>query len=74
MADQLLIGNGEGNGEFGGCHFTVRKWRWARALTEIFGRRRVPKISEGLSIFIYYELWVGRWIPGDGPVLPRPLS
>ena len=38
-------------------------------MTEIFGRRRVPKIADGLSIISYYELWVGRWIPGDGPVL-----
>ena len=38
-------------------------------MTEIFGRRRVPKIAKRLSTFIYYELWVGRGIPGDGPVL-----
>ena len=37
-------------------------------MTEIFGRRRVPKIADGLSIFIYYELRLGRGIPGDGPV------
>ena len=34
-----------------------------------FGRRRVPKIVDGLTIFIYCELQKGRWIPGDGPVL-----
>ena len=34
-----------------------------------FGRRRVPKIAEGLTIFTYSELQKGRWIPGDGPVL-----
>ena len=42
-------------------------------MTEIFGRRRVPKIADGLSRFIYYELWVGRWIPDDGPALPIRL-
>ena len=36
----------------------------------IFGRRRVPKISRGLSIFIYCELWAGRGIPVDAPVFP----
>ena len=34
-----------------------------------FGRRRVPKIVDGLTIFIYCELQKGRWIPGDGPEL-----
>ena len=36
---------------------------------ESFGRRRVPKIVDGLTIFIYCELQKGRWIPGDGPEL-----
>ena len=38
--------------------------------TRIFGRRRVPKIADGLSIFIYFYLEAGRAIPGDGPVSP----
>ena len=42
----------------------------ARRVTGLFGRRRVPKISKGLSIFIYCELWVGRGIPVDAPVFP----
>ena len=40
----------------------------------IFGRRRVPKISKGLRIFIYCELWVGRGIPVDAPVCPVLLQ
>ena len=37
----------------------------------IFGRRGVPKIGDGLTVFIYCELGGGRGIPGDGPVIRR---
>ena len=40
------------------------------AMTGIFGRSRVPKIAQGLSMFIYYALEAERGIPVDGPVLP----
>ena len=51
----------------------TRNLGMARNRRGIFGRRRVPKISKELSIFIHSELWVGRGIPGDAPVLPKPL-
>ena len=36
-------------------------------MTGIFGRGRVPKIPEELSMFFYCGLRVGRGIPVDGP-------
>ena len=38
-------------------------------MPKIFGRRRVPKIAQGLGMFIYYALEAQRGIPVDGPVL-----
>ena len=59
-----------GGGIFCGWVMMCRMAAAALRVTGIFGRRRVPKISRGLSIFIYCELWVGRGIPVDAPVFP----
>ena len=58
-----------GGGILPGWVMKCRVGAAALRVTGIFGRRRVPKISRGLSIFIYCELWVGLGIPVDGPEL-----